>query len=200
MGFIPALNTVRVALEFTSNGQICVNIIFLNKSTTVFSTDFVSIASVIRSWFSTYMKGSLGNSLSLSRISMRDMTTENGDILDSVVDLPIVGTLAQEPLPNNVALACSFRTGKAGKSYRGRAYMVGFTENQIGGDHLDSTPVAALALGWSYLNTLSLVIGYTHVVASFQHNLAPRATAVLTPVTQIIVNDRLDTQRRRLPV
>jgi hypothetical protein len=43
------------------------------------------------------------------------------------------------------------------------------------------------------------VAGYTWVVASYQENNVLRSTAVGTPVETLIVNRRVDTQRRRLP-
>lgn len=199
MAFIPALNTIRVTLELNSNGQIVVNVIYLRKGTPVLAIDLVNIAAQLKSWFTTYMKPHLGNSIALQRIILRDMTTESGIVLESIASPFIVGALAEEPLPNNCALVTTFKTGIAGRSTRGRVYNAGFTENQIGGDSLTSVPVVGMVTAWTQLNSFVAPSSVVHVVASFHSLGAPRVGALTTPVTSYFSNSRLDTQRRRLP-
>jgi len=199
MAFIPALNTLRVTLEYTLNGQLVVNVFYLKKSTPIATIDITNAVASIKSWFTTYLKPHLGNSLSLVRVVARDMTVENGAVVESAVVPAIVGSLAEEPLSNNVALVVSFKTGLVGRSLRGRVYMPGLTENQLTGNDVTTGAATGLVTGWSNLNSFVGAQGFALQVASFRNNGAPRVSALLTPVTNYNVTTRVDTQRRRLP-
>lgn len=198
MAFIPALNTLRVSLEFTHNGRPVVNVFYLKKSAPIIAIDLVNVGTALVTWWDFFFKPYTGNSLSLNSVNMRDMTTDAGIFNNFVTGLPSVGALAQEPLPNNVALVSSFRTLQVGRSYRGRVYQSGLTETQIGGDAVTVGLASQYASAWSAMNSYVGPNGFEFVVASFRHNNVPRGTAVLTPVTSIIVNTRIDTQRRRM--
>lgn len=200
MVFIPALNTVRVSLEFTLSGEICVNVFYLNKSTTVLSTDLTTIINTVKAWWTGGGKNYFHSSLSLSAIRTRDMTSQAGLVEDYVYPVPEAGIVGGVCAPANVAVVVSHRTGLAGRSYRGRTYFAGIPEAAYTANYLDATYPAAFGTALQDLMDDMVTAGpYVHSVASFYHLGSARGTAVITPVTYLQVDSRLDTQRRRLP-
>jgi len=181
-------------------GEVCVNVYYLNKATTILSTDLTTIINTIKTWWTGTAKGGFHSSLALAAIRTRDMTSQAGLVEDYIYPTPEAGTVAGVAAPSNVAVCVSHRTGLAGRSYRGRTYLMGIAENVYTDNHLDTTyPAAFGTLVQDMMDDLYTAGSYVHVVASFYHNHAPRATAQITPVTYLQVNSRLDTQRRRLP-
>lgn len=199
MPFIPALKTVRISLEFTLNGKVCVNVIYANKTTTIVSADLVEIAETVRDWWIAHIKPIASADLSLQSVVTRDMTTEAGEQRILTDGLPSVGSVADGAMPNNVALVASLRTGIVGRSFRGRVFNLGLAESQVNQNLVDTTTQAAWLAAYDQLHTDLEAIDASWVVASFRHSGAPRVTATLTPINEVIVNRRVDTQRKRLP-
>jgi len=199
MTFVPALNTVRIALEFTLGGEIIVNVVYGKKTTTVLQANLLDLITAVQGWW-TGAKASFHTGMSLTAIRTRVLTTQAGLVEDYIYPTPEAGTVGGDAAPNNLAVVASFRTGLAGRSYRGRIYFAGFGESAYDENHLGTGYGAQFATIASDLgDAIESVPDFTHVVASFISNGAPRASAVLTPITQYVVNDRVDTQRRRLP-
>jgi hypothetical protein len=93
----------------------------------------------------------------------------------------------------------SWRTGFSGRSFRGRTFYAGIANTEVS-DNLISTTLAAnlLADATTLLNDL-IAGGHNLVVFSQYADGAPRVTGVGTPINQAIIDNRIDTQRRRLP-
>ena len=199
MAFIPAVNTLRVSLEFTVQGHVVVNVFYLRKASPIITVDLANVAAALKSWWNTYSKPSQSIALRFDQVRLRDMTVEAGEQLISPVVPPNFGTLGADPSPNSLALVTSFVTGLTGRSYRGRVYDAGLDE----GIHANNDVTVLFAgqrnTAWANMESFVTALGFEHVVASFESGGAPRATAVLTPVTAYVTNIRLDTQRRRLP-
>lgn len=107
-------------------------------------------------------------------------------------ELPLSATGGSAPIrtPDQVAVVASLRTGRAGRSFRGRMYLplngldIG-TNSQMSAGQADA---AALAVKTCIdaINDVEL----TCVVMSATQTLA-------TPITEVRVNTVMDTQRRR---
>lgn len=109
------------------------------------------------------------------------------------------------PLPQNCALLVKKRTGLAGREGRGRIYQPGIPENQVDAvGALDSTALADGTAAWSgYLSALSAAAGGAisgPPVPMVLLHTDPQAgvTPGPTPVTSLVVDSRIATQRRRL--
>jgi malonyl CoA-acyl carrier protein transacylase len=99
-----------------------------------------------------------------------------------------------------VSAVFSLKTGLAGRSYRGRLYIGGFSEQQTDGNFLLSSVLNALRDG-----LISVIDGINNanrqvVVVSRYNERQARQTAVTTPVQSVQVRTfRLASQRKRLP-
>jgi hypothetical protein len=79
----------------------------------------------------TALKNILSTQWSLTRLTWR-LVGPNNPPLEHTPSPAIVGTQTANPLPNDVALVVSWKTALAGKSYRGRTYIGGLTQNALG--------------------------------------------------------------------
>lgn len=99
---------------------------------------------------------------------------------------------ANDPLPSQCALVISWKTGRAGKSYRGRTYIGSLNRGILdGGDVLvNPSSVSAVADAAGTLITAMEAANAPVAVWSRKH-------VVTTQVTGINVGRVVDTQRRR---
>lgn len=110
----------------------------------------------------------------------------------TIVTHAVIGAIAGEELPDNVALVVSLHTARRGRSYRGRVYTGPYTENSNGpGGAPTANDVLHLAGQWNAFIAALIGSGLTLVVASYLH-------ATAEDVTACTVDGRWDTQRRRL--
>jgi len=201
MTFIPVPNTVGVRLIHQFLGQPITNTLYVRYSTQPDFTDLTTLAGVVANLWVNNIMNKLSNQTVLSLISLRDLTTNAGIVYDySGPPLPATGAWGGPPCPSSVATVFSLKTGLAGRSYRGRLYLGGFSEQQTDGNFLLSSILNALRDG-----LLAVIDGINDanrqvVVVSRYNENQPRQTAVTTPVQSVQVRTfRLASQRKRLP-
>jgi hypothetical protein len=129
-------------------------------------------------------------SITLDRVGLRDLRTANNPLIESPVNS--AGTGAGDLLARALAVVCTLRTAKAGKSYRGRTYVPGFNEAQNAADGTIAASATAAANAWlTGIRTAATARGHTLAVASTKLGIS-------TPVTAQVVRDNVwDVQRRR---
>ena len=200
MAFIPALNVVRVSMEFAlPNEQVAVNVFNFQKDAAVLLADVIDITNVARDWWINNMAAYVSNQVSLSRVVGVDQTVADSYQYFNTASLPHFGTLSSNVLPASVTFAVSFKTGLAGRSNRGRVYHVGLAENEVTGDVIGGSTVTNIVDGYAEIPASLAGTGWTHVVCSYISNGTPRAAAQVTPIISYVNYDAIvDTQRRRL--
>ena len=201
MAFVPAVNVVRVAVEMNQAGHVTVNVYHFLSPHPVTVADLTAIGSNIATWVTGHLIGQMAPNVTVTNINLRDLTTAGGAILDVPMTSGNVGTASGSPLSNAMALVASWRTGLAGRSFRGRTYVPGVTSVQLaaGSDNLVSTGTTTALVGvMNALVSQLATAGYELVITSFRNAGAPRTTAVSTVPNAIIVNQKLDNQRRRM--
>lgn len=199
MAFIPTPNAVRASLEFLFGGQVVVLTLGWHKATGWDAAGMEDLGDALVDWMDAALKFHMANDVSLESINVLDLEDAAGPSINVSAGLPITGTNANLPAPNNVAAVVSFLTDLRGRSYRGRNYVPGIPEPSW----QDSTAIttaaaAALAAAYADLEDVATATGAEHVVVSKFHNNAPRVAGVATPVTAYRVDTKLDSQRRRL--
>lgn len=111
------------------------------------------------------------------------------------------GLFGTHPLPNNVTLCVSLRSGFTGRSARGRFYTIGMDDGFL---QTTNTVTAAYRTGAISLVqaiiTAAAAVGWHAVVLSRFAGGARRVVATHLDITSVItVNDDTDSQRGRLP-
>lgn len=178
------------------------NVLGVVNSTSVNITQALTntLGTAIKSAFtSSAHAASISTTVTLVNIGLRDLRTANtAEFLDS--GAAVAGTQALELLPPQTSLCITLRTAFAGRSFRGRVYLAGFTEgdNIAGGatNSATSTPAVAFVTAiQSALVAQSLNLGVIHRPTQAP---LPVTSGFITPVTSIVCRDLVwDTQRRR---
>jgi len=199
MAFIPAENTAKIELVYQQENEIVENVFHVLLPTQPTADDLTDICDVFTAWWDVQMQPLVHLGVNLIKILARDLTVEDGVAIEYTTGLPLTGT-AGNPLPNNVTLAIKWSTGLAGRSFRGRTYLVGLPDSALDSNVNQITSTYASSLDGAAENLIDLITGdgWSLAVASFFHNNAPRTSAVVTPITAAFVERNVDSQRRRL--
>lgn len=114
------------------------------------------------------------------------------------------GTVVTELLPPQIAMIASLRTGIAGRSYRGRLYLPGFTEATASGGGVDVVAKAAIQ---GYFDDLVAAIGSGGSDTDYEWGVwSPKLGGASPPynlsagwhaITEVIVRGNWGVQRRR---
>jgi len=201
MTFIPVPNTVALTLVHEFLAQRITNTLYVAYDRPVNPSDLGDLVSDVLPLWSQQIMPRLSTAARLVAIAARDLTAQNGLSFEySGTPLPVTGGAAGSPLPSSVSIVVSLRTGRAGRSYRGRLYFGGFSEPQSDGNFffndLPTLLQNALSNVISGLNTSTRSV----VVVSRFFAGSPRAVGITTPVTAVLARTkRVATQRRRLP-
>ena len=132
-------NCVQVRLLYYNTGALAVNVLnaVVSGSVTVNQALANTLGSAIKSAFSTNVAAHYNTSFVLVRVGVRDMRGENlPEFLDT--NATVAGTGVADALPLSTAMNLTLRTGKSGKSFRGRIYLPGMTES-------DNTPAGGIS-------------------------------------------------------
>jgi hypothetical protein len=199
MAFIPVANTFLIELQQSYLSQLIENTLYAEAQDPISPGDIPAIASALFTWWGASVAPLVGAALELRQINLTDLTSDISPSMTVVAPSVLVGTESGDAMPGSVALAVSFRTAGRGRSSRGRNFVAGLTTATVVGNLASATFVNGLRDAYDELIGIFNDIGYTWVVVSRFHNLAPRVAGVTTPITTVVVTDnRLDSMRPRL--
>lgn len=200
MAFIPVPNVSQVTLKMSYFSQTIVNTLYFLKSGGFSGTDLADLANAAAQWWGDNMVSALSTDITLFAAEARDISTESGPVSEFFPVTPIPGTVASPGLPGNVAWTIQFKTGFAGRSFRGRNYISGIAETGASGNQIALSIAADIVAAYVVLNSdLNTVLAVQHVVVSRFTGGAPRTTGIATAVETYGYFDLfLDSQRRRL--
>ena len=199
MAFIPCPGIVEVEMQYTMELEFCENVYHVSVSGTIDQSALSALVTIFQNWENASASPLRSNQCALHTIRARDLTTQNAQELIHTVSPAISGTNTANPAPNNVTIATAMRTGKAGRSYRGRSFWIGVTDSMYSANNIVSALQTAILAAYgalqSSLNTASTPL----VVLSRHTGGAPRGSGIGTAVTSFSMDTVMDSQRRRLP-
>jgi hypothetical protein len=204
---VPDTVQCRISIADTQAGDL--NIVTHGLIPTALTVD-VNLADALNTSLSTLWANHLAAycqpSTVFGSVHLRDLRQPNlPEIPSNNAGAPGSG-VAGDILPHSLAAVCTVRTGKAGRSYRGRMYWGGFMETANGtAGHMTPAFKAAMdafAAGWiSAFNIQGLQFGVTHRPTIFDPDTGlPIAPGLGFTTPAIIVecrDDVWDSQRRR---
>lgn len=203
-------NCVEVRLVWSNNGRTFKNV--LHGNLTAAGPLNPTIAETLFSAFKTQLTSSswgamIHTTTTMTGVEVKDLRAGNNPTLLST-GAAAAGTGTGNASPLSTALVFTLKTAQSGRAFRGRAYLAGLAPIAIA-DSLHGA-AAAFTNGIAFLNGVNSVMGtqgFPLVVAqralqagTDKHgNPLPARAAAVVPVTSINnVNNRLDSQRRRL--
>jgi hypothetical protein len=199
--FIPAPNCASVEIFYSYNGVVMENHFNVHKGSPYSGADLVALRGVVDTWDNVTWKGSRINTASVFRYRCKALDTNSSPMDDYYLPTPRPGTIGGAGLPGNVTMCFKIATANAGRSFRGRWYLVGLSTLNLGatGNQYNVGSANAIVSWLNLLQTNLAAAGHTLVVLSYANNKAWRTTAVATPSTGFLIVDyNLDSQRRRL--
>lgn len=202
MPFVPTPNGAQVEMRYGYLGERVENVfwVYVPGAASPPVSDLEAIGGIFFDWWNDNIKTIQSANATLREIYVTDQSAQFGGAFTYSTGLPADGANVQEPLPGNVALCMSLRTAQRGRSFRGRSYIVGLTENQVSGNLLTAPAAAAWLAAYDELVNLLNTGPYILSVCSKRTGGNPRAQGVLTPVIDaVLVDNVVDSQRRRLP-
>lgn len=206
MVFVPVPNTVEAEIRVTSQGQKCENTLWFEFAAAPGVVDLTDLGADLLSWWTTYIAPNTSSVVQLREILLRDMSSPTALQHVTVPLTALFGSNTPNIMPGNVTMSISFRTALRGRSFRGRNYAIGITEDQCAGNSFVAGLTATWAAAYAPLLDPANVSGSNWVIASRFSGVdpttkkpIPRATGVTTPVTAVnVVDDNVDAMRRRL--
>lgn len=200
MPFVPALNTLRLAVQYiSSRGENAVNVMhFQHQSGAINQTAVTSLFDALDDWYTNTWADLASNTWQTDFYSGVDLTEPEGAVYTRVSTA--TGGSTAQALPAQNTIAISLRTGFSGRSRRGRIYHVGLAEDMTENSTLTSAAAATAITTYTALLDAVNSEGWKLVIASFVSNGAPRTTALITPVTSVILTDVIvDSMDKRKP-
>jgi len=182
-------------LIFTTSGvPSAVNVYgFINTGNVAITQTLTNtVGAAIKSAFTSSGQVNMTHTtISLSQVGLRDVRTANqAEFLDAGAAVP--GLAAGDLLPLNVSFCITLRTALAGRSFRGRTFLWGYTETNNGATGAATAGVGTTGVAWvNAINTALQTSGLGLAVLS-------RTRSQVNAVTSVQARDQVwDTQRRR---
>lgn len=200
MAFIPATNVLRVAVQYiSSRGENAVNVMhFRDLSGAIDDTRVELLFDALDAWYLNEWADLASNTWQTDFYSAVDLTGPDGAVYTRVSTA--TGGSSAQALPAQNTVAVSLRSGFSGRSRRGRIYHVGLAEDMTENSTLTSSASATFITTYTALLTRVAAENWQLVIASFVSNGAPRAAALITPVTNVILTDVIvDSMDKRKP-
>ncbi len=193
---------IKVVVTYGYEGQPAINVHFVLQDTPVTpvpDATLLAVADIFHDSFDTVWDIRASVNWQVDDVTALDWSREAGNVIQTDGTLPIVGLQAGNAIPANCAAVVSQRTARTGRSYRGRNYVGGLNVATVTDNTLNADLVTDLGQIYAVIRAGLALIDLQHVVYSLKFEGENRITPIATPITGTIVNDQVDTQRRRMP-
>lgn len=200
--FIPIPTGAKAEVRSVYDGQQVESVFWFAKNTVYTVDDLNALADIIGTWYIDQFLPRVVASVEGAEIILTDWSEVAGLQINNVAIAGQSGSHSGNALPNNCALAVHFGTNVRGRSYQGRVYHFGLSENTVLNNTMNDAEVLAIEECYQALVDATTVVEDSQhmVIASFCGHGTWRLEGEATPITSVAVRDHvLDSQRRRLP-
>jgi len=198
MAFQATPRGIEVKLVMSQNDVPVVNRWNVDAGhTTVTLTDLEDAQVVFDQWLTDFYAPAIHSSVIFEQWVLTALDVEGGEQL-IVVPTTGAGLGGGDPAAANAALVVSFRTGHIGRSNRGRSYVPGLLNAYFAdAQHLETTVTSAFITTFTELIDALNAISMTLSVLSRVLNGVQRVVGLLIAINELIVDTKVDSQRRR---
>lgn len=201
MAFVPAPNIVEVEWRAIRFGQRIENRVMVDMLAVPNLGTMNTLADLVIDWLTAHYCHIIDASIAFTELVLTDQSTITG--LQITRDITgISGTFAGAPKPNAVSLCMSLRSGRRGRSARGRMYLLGLSQDMF----LDANTVLSAFATQAIVGVQALVnalgtAGTPMVIVSYRSANAPRPGGPVYFVVEGVelVDNVVDSQKRRKP-
>ena len=216
--FVPCADAAQISMGFAqADGSFAENTYWVKRSIAWDNTSLLAMCAAFKTWWTTgdgthKQQAQMCTNYSLIQIAARDFTTQHSGSVVYQTGLPLAGTSAGTSVEQGLTFSVTARTGLAGKSYRGRTFLIGLNqsdlsnqqENLVGSGNA-SGYVSALnalitAVPAADTDSILVVMSRYYQPGGPGTDSVPRAAGIPTPILNFGFHDLLlDFQRRRAP-
>lgn len=198
MAFQPVTDAFQILVNYRQAGQQLQNQFYCNVNSSPPTNLHEAIGATFEAWLRDQWSTVASDQAEVNNIVVTDVRTAGGVQLTIVPATPLTGDVSGEAMPTGTTITASWRTGLAGRSFRGRTYHVGLAESQCTGNSIASGIRTQMLTAYGRLILDTQAGDYPLAVCSRVSNGAPRVSGILTNVSAVIVEEFIDSQRRRL--
>lgn len=197
-GFIPAVNDAKVTYSGIFRSQQYVgDLWFYHTAGPIVAADLATLLNAVGSSFLPALAAEQSNDITYTFVRARDYSIVNGATQEQGLSLVGGGT---DAMPNNVCISCSFRSGIAGRSFRGRNFVGAIPRDQVAENSVLSTFLSPVLAAFTLMTSPTFATNWQWSIASFRSLGTWRGVAALTPVLYpIFVDNIVDDMDKRLP-
>jgi hypothetical protein len=201
MAFIPAPGIIQAEARALIDGQHVENRFMCRALSDITPTLLQDVAVAVWDWWELSYASVLTSNVLLTEVVTSDMSEITGAQYTYAPDAATFGEYGGAPMPNEVSLSISLRTGNRGRSARGRYYQLCIGQEGMDGINTVSATyaTASVAAGTALIAALDSIAPLT--IVSYVSNKVPRPGGpVYFDVTSAVLVDRVvDSMRRRKP-
>lgn len=200
MPFIPFSNVAQFNIRADYLSVPIENVLNFRIGTgPITASNLNDAATILAEQWVLAMMGNFTSGYIFREVHAVDLTSATGPIATVTLGAGTAGGNGADNEPGNVAFCLSLRTASRGRSFRGRVFLPAIRSSETTDNHLSSTRISGFITAMETIMTEMLAADWTLVIASRRHNGIDRTAGVATAVTSVLaVDDRIDTQRRRL--
>lgn len=198
MAFEPLAKTVELVLHANSESSERATVLhFVTSAAHAWTTpELNTLCQNFWAACGTGIKQSMVPGVNFREITARDMDVEAGALGSYSIPQPSPGIRGgTDMLPANCALVISWRTGIAGRKYRGRSYWYGASDADAQGSLPSTSFGTAVSTVAGLIGTFVNSGGVAVLLA-----VASRVLNASTPVNAYVIDAVFDSQRKRLPL
>ncbi len=195
LGIVP--NGIKVEFNGIQNGIPVVNRVFVTQSGSVSSADLDDVIIEALAFWNN-IKTLMHPSYRLANITATDVSVANGTQTILPLTTANVGTGTGAAVAANAAVVVSLRTNFTGRSFRGRFFAGALVQSSMS-DAQNILTAAAINYSDhfnSFIDGLKAINKQLVVVSNYAAGVV-RVVALATEIISVIVDTKIDSQRRR---
>jgi len=198
MPFVATPQGIEVKLDGVQNGIPVVNVFHVKAPGTVSSADLDDAIAVFLGWWNTDLKQYMHTTYTLNAIIATDISVINGTQTILPLTTSNTGTAGSSAAAANAAVVMSWRTSSTGRSFRGRTYIGALSQAMlVDAQNISTSQAAGVATAGANLIDLLTAANLTLCVLSKFALGVARVAGLLTEILSVIVDTKVDSQRRR---
>lgn len=198
MTFQSVPDGVEVVFTAVQNGVPVVNVYNVQSTVTNDETRLQVIIDAFKDWWDASVAPIQNPSYVLQSIKATSLNSVGGPQVIQSYSTANQGTNSGGEAAGNAAAVISWKTALIGRSFRGRTYIGALSEGEIASAQtLESATVTALVSAGTGLIDAMTAIGATLCVLSRVFNGLARVTGLLTEIISVVVDNKVDSMRRR---
>lgn len=198
MAFVPVPQVVKGVIEWSQNAVPIVNVFHVDVGHAVTQADVDAFAAKLMTWWEVNLAPDTHTSMVFQSVTATDISVPNGVQKILTVTSSPTGGKGGDPESAQTALVVSLRTAFTGRSFRGRTYFGGLVQGYlVSAQAFDPAASAVYVANMGALITSLNAIGQILGVVSTVANHVQRVVGIITAITTLLGDTKIDTQRRR---